>query len=96
MTANRLIRDGVPVAVVGYVGGDYLSDSPATRVAGAGRVVNVTGDGHLLTGRNLFFNGTDISGARNLRLAGTDHFSLLRHPDTVAALEAELHAAAGE
>jgi hypothetical protein len=94
--ANRLVRDGVPVAVVGYVGGDYLSDSAATRAAGVGRVVNVTGNGHPLTGRNLFFNGTDISGARNLRLAGAGHFALPTHPDTVAALEAELAAAAGE
>lgn len=93
---NRLTRDGVPVAVVGYVGGDYLSDSPATRAGGAGRVVNVTGNGHPLTGRNLFFNGTDIAGARNMRLAGTGHFGLPGHPDTFAALEAELAAAAGE
>lgn len=94
--ANRLTRDGVPVAVVGYVGGDYLSDTDRSRAAGVGRVVNVTGDGHPLTGRNLFFNGTDLTGARNLRLAGTGHFDLPGHPDTLATLEAELAAAAGE
>ncbi|MBX9583290.1 MAG: hypothetical protein K2X87_23560, partial [Gemmataceae bacterium] len=93
--ANRLVRDGVPVALVGYVGGDYFSDSAATRAAGVGRVVNVTGSGHPLTGRNLFFNGTDITGARNLRLDGTGHFSLPQHPATLATLEAEL-AAVGE
>lgn len=90
--AARLIRDGVPVALVGYVGGDYLSDSPASRVAGAGRVVNVTGDGHPLTGGNLLFNGTDIGGARNVRLAGVGHFDLPTHPDTAAVLLAELAA----
>lgn len=89
----RLLRDGVPVALVGYVGGDYLSDSPATRLAGAGRVVNVTGDGHRLTGGNLLFNGTEVTGARNVRLAGVGHFDLPTHPDTEAVLLAELAAA---
>src|SRR5262249_29336363 len=45
--ANRLTRDGVPVSMVGYVGGDYLRDSSYTRVNGATQVVNVTGDGYL-------------------------------------------------
>jgi hypothetical protein len=84
--ANRLLSSGVPVAVVGYVGGDYLSDTPSTRVSGAGRVVNVTGDGYLLTGRNLFFNGTQVSGAVNVRLGGTRHYGLPTHPTTVATL----------
>ena len=57
--ANRLVQSGVPVAVIGYIGGDYLRDTSETRVPGAGRVVNITGDGYLLTGRNLMFNGTE-------------------------------------
>lgn len=93
--ANRLTRDGVPVALVGYVGGDYFSDTPATRAGGAGRVVNVTGNGHPLTGGNFLFNGTEVSGARNLRL-GVGHFGLPQHPETLSALEVELATAAGE
>jgi hypothetical protein len=89
--ANRLVRDGVPVAVVGYVGGDYLRNDARSRVPGAGRVVNVTGDGYLLTGRNLLFNGTDLPGAQNLRLSGTSHFGLPTHPDTFDTLYAALH-----
>jgi hypothetical protein len=85
--ANRLAQSGVPVAVVAYVGGDYLSDTPATGVPGAGRVVNVTGDGYLLT-----FNGTEVSGASNVRLAGTWHYALPTHPSTFAALYAALAA----
>jgi hypothetical protein len=88
--ANRLVRDGVPVAVVGYIGGDYLRDTPRTRVPGAARVVNVTGDGLPLTGRNLLFNGTEVTGAANLRLAGTGHFGLATDPRTFAALSAAL------
>ena len=93
--ANRLAQSGVPVAVVAYVGGDYLSDTPATRVPGAGRVVNVTGDGYLLTGRNLLYNGTEVTGATNVRLAGTWHYALPTHPATFAALHAALSADAG-
>ena len=90
--ANRLVRTGVPVAVVGYIGGDYLTDSPDNRVPGAGRVVNVTGSGYLLTGRNLLFNGTELSGATNVRLSGTWHYGLPTHPATFAALYAALTA----
>jgi hypothetical protein len=88
--ANEFLRDGIPVAMVAYVGADYLSDDPEAQLAGVPRVVNVTGDGHLLTGRNLFFNGTEVTGARNLRLAGTRHFDLLQHPDTFTVLVEEL------
>jgi hypothetical protein len=94
--ANRLVESGIPVSVVGYIGGDYLADTPETRVPGVGHVVNVTGDGYLLTGRNLFFNGIDVSGATNVRLAGTWHSWLPAHPDTLAALTAALAADDGD
>jgi hypothetical protein len=93
--ATRLVRGGVPVAVLGYVGGDYLRDTPDNRVPGVGQVVNVTGDGYLLTGRNLMFNGTDVSGATNVRLAGTSHFGLPTNPRTFSALYSALSAAEG-
>lgn len=94
--ANRLLRDGIPVAVVGYIGGDYLTDAPETRAPGAGRVVNVRGDGYLLTGKNLFFNGADLTGARNIRLAGVAHYGLPTHPTTFAVLYSALAAEDGE
>jgi hypothetical protein len=89
MAANRLVRDGIPVAMLGYVGGDYLGDTAYTRPAGVGRVVNVTGNGFLLTGRNLFWNGTTITGAANVRLPAS-HFWLPTHPQTFAMLHAGL------
>jgi hypothetical protein len=93
--ANRLVRGGVPVAVLGYVGADYLRDTPETRVPGVGQVVNVTGDGYLLTGRNLMFNGTDVTGATNLHLDGTSHYGLPTNPRTFSALYSALTAAEG-
>jgi|GEM_PF-2783389 len=83
--ANRLTRDGVPVVMVGYIGGDYLRNTPSTAPGGV-RVVNVTGNGFLPTGRNLFFNGTDISGATNMRLSGVRHFDLPKRAETLDAL----------
>lgn len=88
--ANRLIQSGVPVAVVGYIGGDYLRDTEWTQVAGASQIVNVTGDGYLMTGQNLLFNGTVVTGAWNLRLAGTSHYALPTRPETFAVLHAAL------
>jgi hypothetical protein len=92
--ANRLVRDGLPVAMVGYVGGDYIGDNPYSR-PGNVPVVNVRGDGYLLTGGNVFANGSDISGASNLTLTGTRHFDLPRHPRTGEALMRGLNAATG-
>lgn len=88
--ANRLAQDGVPVAVLGYIGGDFLDDGAYTRPPGVGRVVNVTGEGFLLTGGSLVANGTTICGATNLHLAGTKHFHLPGHPDTASVLLWEL------
>jgi hypothetical protein len=82
--ANRLSRDGIPVAMVGYVGGDYLQNSASSMPSGA-RVVNVTGNGFLLSGRNLLFRGTDLTGADNQRL-DVRHLNLPRQTETVDAL----------
>jgi hypothetical protein len=95
-SANRLVADGIPVSMVAYIGGDYLSDSEQSQLNGVGRVVNVMGDGHPATGKNLFFNGTDITGARNVRLAGTGHFDLPGHPTTFATVFEEMLAATAD
>lgn len=81
-TANALLRDGIPVAMVGYIGGDYLTDKENSRPGGVAKIVNVRGNGFLLTGRNLFWNGTDLTGATNERLAGVNHFGLPMNPRT--------------
>ena len=86
ITANRLLRDGIPVAMLGYIGGDYLTDEPYSRPPGVERVVNVTGNGFLLTGQNLFWSGTDLTGASNARLQKTWHFDLPTNPRTLAMI----------
>jgi len=93
--ASRLSRDGIPVAMVGYIGGDYLRNSSASQQAGGPRVVNVMGDGYLLTGRNWFFNGTDLDGADNVRMPGVRHFGLPKQERTLNALVSGIDAASG-
>jgi hypothetical protein len=92
--ANRLTRDGIPVAMVGYIGGDYLRNVPSSTPGGV-PVVNVTGNGYLLTGKNLFFNGTEITGADNVRMPGVNHFSLPKQEQTLNALVNGMNAATG-
>jgi len=92
--ASRLTRDGIPVAMVGYIGGDYLRNSPSNMPGGT-RVVNVTGDGYLLTGKNLFFNGTELSGADNVRMPGVRHFGLPKQEQTLNAMVNGIHSATG-
>jgi hypothetical protein len=91
--ANRLTRDGIPVAMVGYIGGDYLRNS-ASDVPGGARVVNVTGNGFFVTGRNLFWNGTELSGADNVRLRA-NHFDLPKQQQTLDSLLAGLGSGGG-
>ena len=79
--------------MVGYIGGDYLRNTPASLQMGSSRVVNVMGDGYLLTGRNWFFNGTDLNGADNLRMPGVRHFGLPKQEQTVGALVSGINAA---
>lgn len=74
------------MAVVGHVGGAYLRDTPTTSTPGAGRGVNVTGQGYLLTGRSLLFNGTTVIVARNVHLGGTRHYALPADPKTFAVV----------
>ena len=92
--ANRLTREGVPVAMVGYIGGDYLRDTPSSRPNGVS-VVNVRGNGYLLTGRNLLFNGADLSGAENVSLRGTRHFDLPKQERTFDSVYNGIAAATG-
>jgi len=93
--ANRLSRDGIPVAMVGYIGGDYLRNSTAAQQVGGPRVVNVMGDGYLLTGKNLFFNGTHLAGADNVRMPGVRHFSLPKQEQTLSALVSGINSVNG-
>src|SRR5262249_4195286 len=66
--ANALAKDCVRVDLLVYLVGDTVPNTPASHPPNVCRVVNVRGKGLILTGGDLFFNGTDIDGARNCRI----------------------------
>jgi hypothetical protein len=85
---NRLMGQGIRVDLLVYLGGDMIRDRPESRPANAQRVLNIAGHGFVITGRDLFFKGDDISGATNVRL---DERHLLL-PSRSAALDLFLSA----
>jgi hypothetical protein len=67
-TCNTLKKKGVFVDLLAYLGSDRVFDVSKSRPDNVGRILNVTGHGYFPTGGNLLFNGTEITGARNVRL----------------------------
>jgi len=90
--AHALSEDGIPIALLVYIGGDFLQNDPGCRPGNAARIVNITGHGFLLSGGDLF-RGTELDGAVNLRLA-CRHMLLPSRWETIDLLMRELTAAA--
>jgi hypothetical protein len=90
--AQGLREAGIPVALLFYIGGDFLQNSPGCRPSNVGKIVNVTGHGFLLSGGDLF-HGTDIDGAVNLRLP-CRHMLLPSRRETIDLLLRQLSATA--
>jgi len=65
---NALYEKGVVVDLLVYIGGDRIFDVPKSCPDNAVQILNITGHGYLPTGGNLFFNGTELTGATNVRL----------------------------
>jgi hypothetical protein len=66
--ANALTKDNVKIDLLVYLVGDTVPNTPASHPANVCRVVNVRAKGLILTGGDLFFNGEDMDGARNVHL----------------------------
>lgn len=77
-SANRLIQDGFEVAMIGYIGGECLTDTEYTRPAAAGRVVNVIG-------KSLLSKAPTLNNAANVKLPVMT-CSLPSRPETFDAL----------
>ncbi len=93
--AHSLQDEGIGVEVLIYIGGDALRNEDRSRPANARRIINITGHGYLLTGRNLFMNGEHIAGAENLRLP-VRHMALPSQAETISAVLRALVDLAGE
>ena len=66
--AHELNRDGVPIDLLVYIGGDTVKNCPYNRPENANRLLNITGHGLIFLGRDLYFWGDEIDGAINHRL----------------------------
>lgn len=87
---HSLARKDVRIDLLVYLGGDRVLNVPESRPENAGKILNITGHGFVLTGGNLFVNGDDISGAKNVRLKER-HILLPSRPAAVEAFLNGLH-----
>jgi hypothetical protein len=87
--ANDLQKEAIAVDRLVYLGGDFIPNSDGSRPSNVGRVVNIRGHGSLFSGKDLFFNGTDIDHAQNVRL-DSRHFLLPSRGQTMDTLATEL------
>jgi hypothetical protein len=92
---QMLKRENVAIDLLIYVGADMIRQGEYSQPANVRRIVNITGHGFLLSGYDLFFNGTTLPGARNVRLSAR-HFALPSHPQTIRIVVEELAALTGE
>jgi hypothetical protein len=87
--ANELDHERCPIDLLVYLAGDYITNTPRSRPANVRRLLNITGHGFLLHGYDLFFNGADLDGARNIRL-DVRHMKVPSQRQTVEALVEEV------
>jgi hypothetical protein len=83
--ANRLNKEGVPVDLLVYLGGDLIDDSDRSRPENVGGVLNITGHGLILYGHDLVWKGSDIEKAKNVRLDAR-HICLPSQRETIDTL----------
>ena len=87
--ANTLEKDAVKIDLLVYLAGDTVYDTPSSHPSNVGRVVNVRANGLVLTGGNLFFNGEDLPGARNVHV-DCRHILLPSRTETLQLMMQEL------
>jgi hypothetical protein len=88
--AQDLHKDGIQFDLLAYIGGDTLKNSPEYRPENVHHILNITGQGSLLLWCGLVYNGVDIDGAENVRLAETCHAGLPTDPKALAVLDRNL------
>lgn len=65
---HKLGEEGICIDSLIYLGGDTIMNCPHSRPANARNILNITGNGLIFLGYNLYFKGDDIDGADNRRL----------------------------
>jgi Uncharacterized alpha/beta hydrolase domain (DUF2235) len=88
--ANELAQDGTPIDLLVYMVGDHLTNKPESRPANVRRILNIRAQGLVLMGGDLFFNGADLDGARNVKI-DVRHILVPSRKETLIAMNEELH-----
>ncbi len=91
--ANNLQRDNIAIDSLIYIGGDTVFNTPTSKPANVGHIVNITGHGLIFLGRDLYFKGEDIDGAVNRRV-DVRHINIPNRQDTINLIGQELIAVA--
>jgi len=91
--ANNLQKDGIHIDCLIYVGGDTVFNSPSSKPANVGQIVNITGHGLIFLGRDIYFKGDNIDGAINHRLDAR-HMNIPASSDTINLVGKEVLAVA--
>ncbi len=89
---NGLNKDGVPVNLLVYLGGDFIWNTKDSSPPNVRRVVNIRAHGLLLLAG--LADGADIDGARNERI-DCRHIQLPSRQQTLELLTEELNSLAG-
>jgi hypothetical protein len=76
-------KEGIPVDLLVYLGGNTLSDGPKDQPENACKIVNI-----LATG--CIWNGDTLEHAENIQVQGVWHFGSPTHPQTLEVLAREL------
>jgi hypothetical protein len=63
--ANDLDTDGTKVDLLIYLAGDYIKNDATAKPKNVARVLNIRSKGSAATGGDYFFNGEELTGARN-------------------------------
>jgi thioesterase domain-containing protein len=87
--ANALHRENIPVALLVYIGGATLTNSPRNRPENVGRVIHVRAN-------DPIFRGWAIEGADNVKCQDVWHFGTPLHPETRRRLAEALAEIAGQ
>src|SRR5438105_2556073 len=86
---QTLNNENISIDLLIYLGADMIREGDRSQPANVQRIVNITGHGFLLSGYDLFFNGTVLPGARNVRLPAR-HFALPSRPETLQIVVEEV------
>ncbi|HZT81346.1 MAG TPA: hypothetical protein VFA26_14045 [Gemmataceae bacterium] len=85
--ANAAKKDGIPIDLMVYLGGNTMKNEPHDQPENVHRMINILAQG-------CIWNGDTLERAENIQVTGVWHFGSPTHPYTLEVLARELAAVA--